>query len=112
MARVLGEEFKESVDWVESSSRNTAQNAVNLRSILPADNIILVTHSIHMSRALTMFEKVGFTVTAAPIDIPVRPTGSFKLNLYDWLPSASALLISRTVVYEMLGSAYYSLRYE
>ena len=111
MARVLDEDFNEPVDWVEISSRNTAQNAVNLRSILPVDNIILVTHSIHMSRAITMFEKVGFTVTAAPIDIPAHSKGGFKLNLSDWSPSASALLDSRTVLYERLASIYYLLRH-
>ena len=112
MARVLEQEFNEPVDWVETSSRNTAQNAINLRSMLPLDHIILVTHSIHMSRALTIFEKVGFTVRAAPIDIPAHSAGGFKFRLSDWLPSASALLISRTVLYEWLGSAYYSLRYQ
>lgn len=111
MARVLEDEFNQPVSWIETTSLNTAENALNLRSILPADNIILVTHSLHMSRALRIFEKTGFTVTAAPMDIPAHSDSGSRFTLYDWLPSASALLISRSVLYEGLGSIYYALRY-
>ena len=111
MARVLEDEFNQPASWIETTSLNTAENALNLRSILPDDNIILVTHSLHMSRALRIFEKTGFTVTAAPMDIPARTADVSRFSLHDWLPSASALLISRSVMYEALGSLYYALRY-
>jgi len=111
MSRVLECEFDQPVSWIETASRNTAQNATGLRALLPAQNIILVTHSLHMKRALDTFEKVGFTVQAAPIDIPTASAERFTFRLQDWLPSASALLMSRQVIYELLGRAYYSLRY-
>lgn len=111
MAQTLTEEFHQPVRWIESQSRNTAENAKNLRLILPVDNIILVTHSLHMQRSVNIFEKMGFVVEAAPINIPAKQSDFFRFRLQDWLPSASALLISRSVLYERLGSAYYALRY-
>ena len=60
MADVLEEEFNQPVNWVETTSENTAQNAINLRAILPGKDIILVTHSLHMKRAIDIFKKVGF----------------------------------------------------
>jgi uncharacterized SAM-binding protein YcdF (DUF218 family) len=109
MARVLGEAFQIPVRWIEDSSRNTAQNARMLRSLLPVQHIILVTHAIHMARAVGVFEAVGFTVTPAPMGF--RAGDAVTYGVFDWLPSVAALSTSRAVLHEWLGMAYYRLRY-
>lgn len=109
MARVLTEEFQVPVHWVEDRSRNTAENARNLRALLGKRHILLVTHALHMRRALGVFERVGFTVTAAPMGFKAGHELGF--DIFDWLPSASALWLSRAALHEWLGSAYYRLRY-
>lgn len=109
MARVLAEEFHIPARWIEDKSRNTAENASKLRSLLPLRDIILVTHALHMARAVGVFEGVGFAVTPAPMGFIVGEEISF--GLFDWLPSISALSTSRAVLHEWMGIAYYRLRY-
>lgn len=109
MARVLTEEFQIPVRWVEDRSRNTVENARNLRSLLPVRHIILITHAIHMPRAVAIFEDVGFTVTPAPMGS--RTGTAITYGIFDWLPSMDALATSRAVLHEWLGMAYYRLRY-
>jgi uncharacterized SAM-binding protein YcdF (DUF218 family) len=57
--------FPEEALLVESSSRNTRENAVNTRRMLDSLNIkgrfLLVTSAFHMPRALAVFKKAGFT---------------------------------------------------
>ncbi len=109
MARVLEEEFHTPVRWVEDRSSNTAQNASKLRSMLPVQHIILVTHASHMRRSVDVFEGVGFRVVPAPMGFRVGKEITYKI--FDWLPSASALWMSRAVLHEWLGMAYYRVRY-
>lgn len=109
MAQVLREEFQTPVRWVEERSRNTAQNASELRALLPVQHIILVTHAIHMPRAISAFERVGFTVTAAPMGF--RASKKISYSVLDWLPSMSALVTSRSVLHEWIGMTYYRMRY-
>jgi len=109
MARVLEEEFHTPVRWIEDRSSNTAQNAANLRSMLPVQHIVLVTHASHMRRSIDSFEGVGFKVVPAPMGFRVGKEITY--GIFDWLPSASALGTSRSVLHEWLGMAYYRLRY-
>jgi uncharacterized SAM-binding protein YcdF (DUF218 family) len=109
MAQVLREEFQTPVKWVEQQSRNTAQNASQLRALLPVQHIVLVTHAMHMPRAVAAFERVGFTVTAAPMGF--RSGRNDPYDFLDCLPSGSALIVSRAALHEWLGMFYYKLRY-
>lgn len=112
MADVLEQEFRVPVDWIETSSRNTAENAANLAEMLPVKRIILVTHASHMRRAVAVFERAGFTVVPAPTGfIHGTASDSGWLDIFSWLPSASALGATRAVLHEWLGLAYYALRY-
>ena len=70
MKQVLAQDFLALVPWVEKDSRTTYENAIYSRKILAKEgitNIILVTHAMHMPRAIEVFEKAGFTVTPAPM---------------------------------------------
>jgi len=110
MASVLGEEFNIPVRWLESKSRNTAENALFSKRVLEEDSVnrvILITHAMHMNRAIKQFERVGLHVIPAPTSLP----SSFELNIFSFLPSASALEMSSMIIHEWLGRLWYSLRY-
>ncbi|WP_372827831.1 YdcF family protein [Polaromonas sp.] len=88
--------------WVDSQSRDTAENARQLRPLLQKDGvqrIALVTHASHMPRAVRAFEDAGFTVVPAPMGF-ILPSRS---GLLEWLPSSDGLEASRTVLKEWLG---------
>jgi uncharacterized SAM-binding protein YcdF (DUF218 family) len=109
MAKSLRDDFGLEATWVEGKSRNTAQNARNLRDMVPAMRIVLVTHALHMPRSMRIFQNVGFVVTPAPI---AYVSGSSTTHgLFDFLPSAKALFASRAALHEWLGLAYCAIRY-
>jgi uncharacterized SAM-binding protein YcdF (DUF218 family) len=102
MQLVLEQEFAVKVRWVETASRDTAENAILSAQLLKADNIkriALVSHAWHLPRAVAAFERQGFTVTPAPTGF-TRDSPSLLENL---LPSASAFEKSRTALNEWLG---------
>ena len=108
MADALRTDFGIAPRWVESDSKNTAENARLSRNILqPAGigRILLVTHGWHMPRAAATFEKAGFTVFPAP----TMSNAKRPLQLLDLLPSASGLMQSRTALHEWLGLLWYAL---
>lgn len=68
----------------ESQSRNTAENAENLKPIVqagPAGRWLLVTSAWHMPRSVGVFRAAGLAVTACPVDY--RTAGGEEA----WLPS-------------------------
>lgn len=110
MSDVLENELQVSVKWQESASRTTWENAVNSRALLPVSirNVVLVTHALHMQRAVFAFEFAGFNVTPAP-------TGFHHLNnnlpfWAQWLPDSRHLTLSRDALHEWLGLAWYRWR--
>lgn len=109
MQRILTEEFRVPVKWVETASRNTAENAANARRLIPVGRILLVTHALHMRRARRMFERVGFEVVPAPLGYVTRPNTG-PLRIFDFIPSDLALVRSRTALHEYLGLLWYDLR--
>jgi uncharacterized SAM-binding protein YcdF (DUF218 family) len=100
MARALQEQFDVTPRWLEQESRNTAENAAFSANLLRAEKIrrvLLVTHAMHMPRAMRSFRRHGIT----PLDR--RP---FWFGL---LPSGSGLLTSAMACYELLGLAWYTV---
>ncbi len=110
LASVLRDEFNAPVTWMETHSRNTAENALYSQKILAKEHIqriVLVTHAIHMSRAVEQFKRVGMTVIPAPTSL----FPNSKLDIFSFLPSASALEMSSMVIHEWLGGIWYGLKY-
>ena len=69
MALALREDFRTPVQWVESYSENTAENAGKSAKILHDEHIeriLLVTDAMHMPRAERMFAATGLKVVPAP----------------------------------------------
>ena len=113
MAQVLEQEFNIPAKWQENQSRNTAENAIFSRKILQPlkiDKILLVTHAFHMKRAEIEFEKVGFDVQAAPT-AHLSSANEDELTIFDFLPSAQAMLNSTFALHEYMGLLWYKLRY-
>lgn len=110
MARTLEDSLGVVPDFLETQSRNTAENALNTRKLLDARHVLLVTHALHMRRAVRAFEAAGFKVTPAPLGYrAVFDAGD--LSFFDFLPSAEALILSRNALHEYLGLGWYRLRY-
>jgi uncharacterized SAM-binding protein YcdF (DUF218 family) len=100
--RVAQEVFGLALRWTEANSRDTQENASNTKQLLDSEgisNIALVTHSWHMPRSVRAFESAGFNVTPAPMGYPVISA----VTTLNWLPSASALENSHSVLREWLA---------
>jgi uncharacterized SAM-binding protein YcdF (DUF218 family) len=111
MQRVLAEDFGVRAAWVETRSRNTYENALYSRPILQAAGVhraILVTHALHMPRALWAFQHAGVDAIAAPMGYTNNDSGALLLDL---LPSANGLELSSGTVHEWLGLIWYQLAY-
>lgn len=102
----------------ESKSRNTYENAVNVKQLLAAQQIqgpvLLVTSALHMPRSLRIFQHLGISVIPAPTDfhvtdLEVRPA-SFQSFLLALLPDADSLQQVTRALKEYLGLFVYRLR--
>lgn len=110
MAAAMRNEFGVPVKWIESKSRNTAENALFSADVLhphAIKRVLLVTDAMHMPRARTAFQRAGFVVEAAPTLFFSTPT----LGVGAYLPSAEGLRLSWYAIYELLGIAWYRWRY-
>ena len=96
--------------WLEEDSRTTWENARNSAGLLPpGSRVLVVTHAIHMPRAMLSFEQAGLAPVAAPtVFVETTGRGPWLLRL---LPSASALQRSAEALHEWAGLAWYRLAY-
>ena len=111
MKQVLAQDFLALVPWVEKASRTTYENAIYSKTMLAKEdisNIILVTHAMHMPRAIEAFEKAGFTVTPAPMGYDTGTEAPILLGL---LPSVYSLVNMHDLLHELIGRVWYRLRY-
>ena len=109
MRDVLEGDLSTPVKWVESKSRDTAENAAFSRRVLQPlgiHRVLLVTHGFHMRRAQSAFERAGFTVTPAPHSFLAGPAGFHWLQL---VPTLDAITTSRLALREVMGLAWYRL---
>jgi uncharacterized SAM-binding protein YcdF (DUF218 family) len=109
MKELLDTDFSVPVTWVEPQSHSTYQNALFIRRLLPPniDTVVVISQAWHLPRALWAFERVGFHALAWP-----APHQTFEINsLDDFLPNSDALHDSYTAFHELIGMAYYRLRY-
>lgn len=110
MARVLREDFKVPVTWLEQESHNTAQNAQLSAAMLKkagAQRILLVTDAMHMPRSEAIFRRYGFQVVPAPTVFLTRK----PLAPIDFVPKGSALKDSHYAMHEWIGICWYRLRH-
>jgi uncharacterized SAM-binding protein YcdF (DUF218 family) len=110
MALALREDFGVPVRWLEGRSRDTSENAAFSAAILRADGvrrILLVTDAMHMPRSSAIFARQGLQVVEAPTVFFSRQ----PQRLSAWVPSAEGMRRSWYALYELLGMAWYRLRF-
>ncbi len=109
MRGVLEGDLGTPVKWLETRSRDTAENAAFTREVLQAAGIrrvLLVTHGYHMRRAQDTFEREGFAVTPAPHSFMAGPA---RFRWLDLVPNRGAIVTAQLAIHEMLGLAWYRL---
>ncbi len=92
---------------METTSRNTDENAKNSRQILADNglsNCLLITSAFHMPRSVGLFRKAGLAVTPWPTDF--RTTGKVGLAVDLTQPTLNAQQMA-TATREWLGLAAY-----
>jgi len=111
MKNSMESNFGVAVKWTESHSLNTQENAKYSAQILESKGIhriLLVTSAYHMQRALAAFHNAGIDAIPAPTDFVFADHLS---HLEAWLPRAGALSQSCKAMHEIIGEAWYKLRY-
>jgi uncharacterized SAM-binding protein YcdF (DUF218 family) len=109
MAESMRDDFRVPVQWRETRSRTTWENAQLSAEILKKEGITsvyVVTNSWHMRRALLAFRGTGLIVTPAPTP-PDRRSG---LVFDDFLPRTSTWIVSYFALHEWIGYAWYAIR--
>ena len=96
---------------IETESKNTHENAVNIKAILdkkiPNGKFLLITSAFHMRRSLGCFQKAGMEVTPYSTD---RMSGDWRWDL-DFLlvPHTDILESWDVLLHEIMGEIMYKL---
>ena len=107
--RIAAEEFRHPLQWVEERSRDTRENAeltVRLLRHAPLGRLVLVTHDLHMPRAIRHFLRardaadLGFEIVPAPVGITEARE---PWSIADFVPSPQGIARSRYAFREWLG---------
>jgi uncharacterized SAM-binding protein YcdF (DUF218 family) len=110
MSNALQEYFGLEARWREERSQNTFENASFSAGILRRAGIqagLVVAHRWDMARALWSFRTVGYPVVPTP-----TPEGrALSLSPAAFLPQVPALLDSYHALHELIGLAWYQIRY-
>tara|TARA_Y100000588_G_scaffold19839_1_gene20231 strand:+ start:4064 stop:4585 length:522 start_codon:yes stop_codon:yes gene_type:complete len=96
---------------LETNSRNTHQNAVQVKRMLEArgiDRILLVTSAFHMPRALRTFHHIGLEAEPSPSGYSVAAYS--RPVFLDWWPTLGNLGKAQSLVKENLGILVYRFR--
>ncbi len=103
--------------WLETISRNTAENAQHAWAFLSErgiQRIVLVTSAQHMPRAVCLFEAQGFEVIPAPTDYTITQASWEQLwqpdlaaQLINFFPTASNLSSTTSSLKEFFGMLFY-----
>lgn len=104
-ARIAAQEYGRPLRWVESSSRDTRENArlsVPLLRAAGVRHVLLVTRGWHMPRAMALFEEAagtGIRIEAAPMGLATQT----DIPALSWLPTSAGFERVRVVLREWLG---------
>ena len=97
---------------IESTSRNTYENAQNSSVILKEkgiEDVLLITSAMHMRRSLFCFEKANLNATPFSTDFTYR-TRDFHLD-YMLLPSMEGLEKWQDLIHEWIGYIVYKIKF-
>ena len=89
--------------------QNTNDEAIAISKMLPKNSkVILVTSAFHMPRAETVFRNQSLNVIPYAVDF--RQSAK-KMSVLDFLPQAKAFYESNFFFRELVGRAYYALKF-
>jgi uncharacterized SAM-binding protein YcdF (DUF218 family) len=89
----------------ENKSRTTAEQAEEVRRVLPnTSRIVLVTDASHLPRSTAVFRKQGFDVVPYPCTYLASASSWRPL---DFLPSSEGFYLLYTAIHEYMGIAAY-----
>lgn len=111
MARALEQDYGIKATWIEKRATTTFENGTYSAAIFKANNIsrvIVVTEAWHLPRAVWSFAHAGMTAIPAPAE---RIYLGRYLNWREFLPDYSSFARSFFALHELLGLAYYRVRY-
>ncbi len=99
---------------MESTSRNTHENAENTAALLkknfPGENFLLITSAFHMKRSLACFKKQGLEMNSFPTDYYSKEFVFSPGNTI--LPRSDAFVLWNIIIKEWIGiMAYKSAGY-
>lgn len=92
---------------MEKGSKDTYQEAINLKPMLSNKPFILVTSATHMPRAMALFKKQGMHPIAAPTQFLTKQN-QFTAGYY--LPNSVGLIHSDIAIHEYLGMLWAKIR--
>jgi uncharacterized SAM-binding protein YcdF (DUF218 family) len=107
-ARIAEREFGQPIRWLEDRSRDTTENALLSVPLLRehgVQRIVLVTHDLHMRRALRAFERAaqrdGLALQIVPAPVGLQPAHHWESM--DFLPGRQGWFDSQVLLHEMFG---------
>lgn len=90
---------------LEDKSRNTRENAKNVKEIIGKEPFFLVTSASHMPRAIETFKKAGTNPIPSPADFKIIE--NYKYKIFDFFPGPGNLRNSSLALYEYFGLVFY-----
>ncbi len=107
VTKILGIDEKNII--LETLSRDTEEQALNIKKLVGKDRFILVTSAYHMPRSIRTFNSYDLSPIAAPIDRLVKKNdGDF--TPHDFYPSSQGINKASIAIHEYLGLAWLWLK--
>lgn len=92
---------------METASRDTKDQAVNIANIVGKERFILVTSAAHMPRSMELFHNDGLNPVPAPTDFKAQKS---PISLYTFFPESDAIESTQDAIHEYLGILWAKLR--
>ncbi|MBI3772405.1 MAG: YdcF family protein [Gammaproteobacteria bacterium] len=110
MAAALKNDYGITDVWLEGESRTTGENAMFSKKVLDekgVKRVLLVTHAWHMPRSVAIFKQAGLDVVPAPTMFLLEHDS----GVLQFFPNPGALTTSYYAMHELVGRAWYAIRY-
>jgi len=93
---------------LETSPKNTEEEAIAVREHVGSAPVILVTSALHMPRAINIFRSHGMDPMPAPTDFIFKSKNRFDPK--DLFPSTRNIALSEKMIYEYLGATWHRIK--
>lgn len=93
---------------LDELSRDTEEQARNIRAIVGQDRFVLVTSAYHMPRSMAIFQKAGLNPIPGPADHLVKERKERSPD--DFYPSSMGILKAEHALHEYLGLLWLKIR--